>query len=117
MFSKIGMSAVLAIALFLAPARLSAATCILSNTASEKACDAGCCANKTCCETSQKNTAPPVQPLAKSGSNQQNTVALPATVVVALLNYAPTTEPPISLGAEWTAHSPAPLALICIRLI
>ena len=111
------MSAVLAIALFVAPAQPSAASCILSNAPSEKACDAGCCANKTCCETSQKNTAPPVQPLAKSGSNQQNTVALPAAVVVALLNYAPATESPISLGAEWTAHSPAPLALICIRLI
>ena len=117
MISKIGMSVVLAMALFLAPARLSAATCILINAPSEKACDAGCCANKTCCETSQKNTAPPVQPLAKSGSNQHNTVALPTVVVVALLNYAPATESPISLGAEWTAHSPAPLALICIRLI
>ena len=117
MFSRIGMSAVLGIALFVAPAQPSAASCILINAPSEKACNAACCANKTCCETSQKNTAPPVQPLAKSGSNQQTTAALPATLAVALLDYAATTKLPIFSSAEFVAHSPAPLTLICIRLI
>jgi len=117
MFGKIGMSAVLAIALFVAPAQPSAASCILSNAPSEKPCDAGCCANKSCCETSQKNTAPPVQPSAKSGSNQQTTTALPATLALALLDYAATTKLPIFSSKEFVAHSPAPLAIICIRLI
>jgi hypothetical protein len=117
MLSKISVSVMVATALFGASMRLPAASCILSNAPSEKACKPGCCANKTCCKTSQKNTAPPVQPLAKSGSDQQNIAALPAMVAVAVLNQAATTESPIFSSAECTAHSPAPLTLICIRLI
>jgi hypothetical protein len=117
MLSKISVSVMVATALFGASMRLPAASCILSNMPSEKACTPGCCANKTCCKTSQKNTAPPVQPLAKSGFNQQNIVALPAMVAVALPNPAVATESPVFSSAECTAHSPAPLALICIRLI
>jgi hypothetical protein len=116
MLSKISMSVTLAIALLVAPMRLSAVPCILSNAPSEKACDPGCCTNKTCCETSQKNTAPPVQPFAKSGSNKPNVATLASTVAVAVPNQA-AIDSPVFFSAECVAHSPTPLALICIRLI
>jgi hypothetical protein len=117
MFSKIIMPVMLGAALLVTPMRLPAASCILANTPGEKACAPGCCANKACCQTSQKNTAPPVQPVAKSSSDQQNIAAFPSTVVVAVLDQAATTESSVFSRLEWTAHSPAPLALICIRLI
>jgi len=113
---RITLSLLLAMTIIVAPASLSARACILSNVATEKACAPACCVNKTCCETSQKNTAPPVQPLAKSGSDQQNVATLPATVAVAVQHQG-AIESPVFSRAEWTAHSPAPLALICIRLI
>src|ERR1700682_2183911 len=116
MLSKIGMSGVLAIALFVAPAQPSTASCILINAPSEKPCDMGCCANKSCCETSQKNTAPATQPLAKSGVDQQINLISPSSVVIATL-HQDLIEFPAFSSAEWTAHSPPPLALICIRLI
>jgi hypothetical protein len=117
MTGKIAAGAVVAIALVIAPVRLPAASCILSNSPSEKACMPGCCANKTCCKSSQKNTSPPVQPLVKAGSGLQNIVNLPSTAVVLMLPQTAANQPPVFSSAEWTAHSPAPLALICIRLI
>jgi hypothetical protein len=116
MVGKIGTSIILAAAFFGASMRLPAASCVFSNAPSEKACAPACCVNKTCCETSQKNTAPPVQPLAKSGSDQQNVATLPATVAVAVQHQG-AIESPVFSSAEWNAHSPPPLALICIRLI
>ena len=65
---------------------------------------------------SQKRTGPPVQPLAKSSSHQQNIASLASTVPVAVFNYAKD-ESLIFSSAEVSAHSPPPLALICIRLI
>jgi hypothetical protein len=95
---------------------LSARTCILSNVASEKACKPGCCANKKCCETSEKNRATPSQPLAKSGADQQNVTTVPATIVFALpVDVA--TESRVLSSAERIAHSPPLLLLTCIRLI
>src|SRR2546428_9817073 len=116
MLGKIGTSVILATALFFGAIRLPAAPCILSNAPSEKACAPGCCANKTCCETSHQRTGPPVQPLAKSGSDQQNIAALPPAVAVVVVNQA-ATDSSFFPSAEPTAHSPPPLALICIRLI
>jgi hypothetical protein len=117
MISKLATAVMLASALFVASMPLSAAPCILSNTPSEEACEPGCCANKTCCETSHTNTAPPAQPITKSGSDLQNIVVLSATVSVAGLNPATTVESVAFSSAENARHSPAPLALICIRLI
>jgi hypothetical protein len=110
------VSLVLLAGVAITPMRLPAASCILNNTPSEKACNPGCCANKTCCETSSKNTAPPVQPLAKSGSDHQNIATYPPTVAIVVLSYT-TAESPVFSSAEFISHSPAPLALICIRLI
>jgi hypothetical protein len=57
-----------------------------------------------------------VQLLAKSGSDQQNIATPPSAVAMAVLNQT-AVESPVFSSAEWTAHSPPPLALICIRLI
>jgi hypothetical protein len=115
MASKIGVSIVLAAALFGASVQLPAASCVFSSTPSAKACKAGCCLNRTCCETSRKNTGSPLQPFAKSGSGQGNVATLPAMVAVAVLDKA--TVEPIFASAKVALHSLAPLALICIRLI
>lgn len=113
MQSKIGVAVILALALVAASMRLPAATC----TASTVTCEPGCCANKNCCATSQKKTPPPVQPLAKPGSDQQNMVFLPSTIAIATLPRAATKQPGVFSNAKNAAHLPAPFALICIRLI
>ena len=110
------ISIALAVALVTAPARISARSCILVNAPAQKACQPACCTNKTCCVTSHKNTSSPAQPLAKSGSDQGNIAILPSPVAVAVLNYAPG-ESFVFPSADCAAHSPAPLALSCIRLI
>jgi len=58
-----------------------------------------------------------VRPLAKSGAAQQNISAMPATVAVALVSPVATAPPHVFSSAKGVAHSPPPLALICIRLI
>jgi len=116
MLSRIMISVALAVALVGAPARISARSCILVDAPTQKACQAACCANNTCCETSPKNTSPPAQPLVKSGSDQGNIATLPSPVALAVLNYAPT-ESFVFSSPDCAAHSPPPLALICVRLI
>jgi hypothetical protein len=96
---------------------LSARTCILSNVASEKACKPGCCANKKCCETSEKNRATPSQPLPKSGADQHNIVVSPSVTAVVGVDQDATAKSPIHLKANCWLHFSATLALICIRLI
>src|ERR1700730_15077818 len=116
MLSRILIAVALAVALVAAPAHLSAAPCILVTAQTQKACQPACCANKTCCETSHKNTSPPAQPFAKAGSDQGNIATLPSPVAVAGLNSARVGSFVFS-SADCAAHSPTPLALICIRLI
>jgi hypothetical protein len=107
------MSAVL----FTAPMGVAARSCILTSTPAQKACQSSCCANKTCCVTSPKNTAPSSEPLAKGDSSYKinaTWVALPTAI-----------SPGWEFGAQHfllsnaasDAHSPPTLALICIRLI
>src|SRR2546422_168963 len=76
----------------------------------------GCWENNSCCETSHKRSGPPVQPLAKAGSDQPNIAILASTVPVAVFDQV-ATELFVFLSAECSAHSPPPLTLICIRLI
>jgi hypothetical protein len=116
MLSRIMISVALAAALAAAPARISARSCILVDSPTQRACQPACCANKNCCKTSHKNTSPPAQPLAKSDSDQGNIATLPSPGAVAVLNYAPA-ESFVFSSADCAAHSPTPLALICIRLI
>jgi hypothetical protein len=116
MLSRITISLLIVAAFAASPVSLPARQCILSNASSEKACQPACCVNKTCCATSQKRTAPAAQPLAKSGSDQQSIATLPSVIVVSAL--IPTAETSLVFSSrDCTAHSPATLALICIRLI
>jgi hypothetical protein len=118
MLSRTIISVSLTAALLIAvPLRLSARSCIASNPSSEQACQSKCCANKACCETSHERTGAPVQPLAKSGADQHNISAIPAIITVALAIPIPPRVSHSPFSAESTAHSPPPLALICIRLI
>jgi hypothetical protein len=116
MLGKLGTSVTLTAALLLGAVRLPASPCILSNAPSEKACVSGCCANKSCCETSHQRTGPPAQPLTKAGSDQANIAAIPFTAPIAIFKQF-AEESPVFLSADRAAHSLAPLALICIRLI
>jgi hypothetical protein len=116
MLGQISVSVIIGAALFLGTIRLPAAPCVLTNAPSEKACTMGCCAYKSCCETSQHRTGLPTKPLAKSSSNQQNIAAAPAIVIAAIFRNL-TTDSFVFSSAVCHAHSPPPLALICIRLI
>jgi len=115
MLSRMMISMLVLVAFAASPASLSARQCILSNASSEKACQSSCCGNESCCAASPKNSAP-VQPLAKSGSDQQSVAAFPSMVAVAGMNPTAGTSSIFS-SRDCTAHSPPPLALICIRLI
>jgi hypothetical protein len=116
MFSKVTMSVAVGLALCAATLRLPAISCVLSNVSSPVACQPGCCANKACCKTSHERTGPPAQPFAKSGLDQQNLATPPSAVAAVVLNQT-ATDSLVFSSVEWTAHSPTPLALICIRLI
>src|SRR5436190_3455441 len=85
MLGQITISLAMAVALMAAPLHVSARSCIVSDTAVNKACQPACCANKTCCATSQKTTGPVSEPLAKNGSASE----LNAPCVVMLSAIAP----------------------------
>jgi hypothetical protein len=116
MLVRIITSVAMAAALLTAPVGLSARSCILSNAPSQKACQSSCCANKTCCATSPKNTAPPSQPLAKADSSQQ----LKAIGFVTVLSLASCEVGSQQFRFQATAppeNSPPRLALLCTFLI
>jgi hypothetical protein len=110
------MSMAMAAALFTAPAGLAARSCILSNAPSQKACQSSCCANKTCCATSPKNTAPPSQPLAKANSNQRLNAACFA-VALPFSNYETGAQQFRFQATAPSAKPPPRLALLCTLLI
>jgi hypothetical protein len=117
MSGKITLALLLALTIVAAPLPASARTCILSNTATAKACKPACCANMSCCDISPSNTAPAAPPVAKSSDNSDITlfVAPTATMRVAAVDF-----PPVRLthsDADFFAHSPPILALNCARLI
>lgn len=117
MLTRITLSLVLVAAVTVASERSASPACVLVNAPSQKACARACCANKSCCETSQKRTGAPTQPLAASGSHQENFVALTAVVSNGHVFPLRATEIPGFSIAEHLRHSPATLALLCIRLI
>jgi hypothetical protein len=99
-----------------APLGISAPTCILSNARSEKACQPGSCANKTCCATSSKHTGTDAQPLAKTSFSPQLDLAGTVTTLATAPSEA-------SLGRQFSVpRAPscalAPqLAVLCTFLI
>ncbi len=115
----IGRSAtvvLLALAVFIAPMRLRAASCILVNARSEQGCKPGCCANKACCAVPQKNTGPASQPFAKDSVGKVALATIAPLLVPLLAHSLPS--PPIAIrSAPVRAHSPPPLAANCIQLI
>jgi len=106
----------MAAALFTAPVGFAARSCILSNASSQKACQPSCCANKTCCATSPKNTAPPSQPLAKADSGQQLSAICFASALP-LSSCETGAEQFRSQAAAPLANSAPRLALLCTLLI
>src|SRR4051794_32686444 len=89
MVGRILASVALGLGLLSATARLPAIPCLVTNTPSEKACQADCCANKSCCETSHQRTGPPAQPFAKSAPDQYSIAALPPVVTASLVAVSP----------------------------
>src|SRR5207247_1916094 len=116
MLSRITVSLALVATLIVASEASTSSACILVNSPSQKACAPACCANKSCCQTSQKRTGAPAQPLTSAGSYQQNLVALPI-VSTGTVDRLRVTEISAFSIIEHSWHSPPTLALLCIRLI
>jgi hypothetical protein len=114
---KLLLSVLTAALLGAATVRLPASPCMLMNTPSEKACQSGCCANKTCCETSHQRTSSPAEPLAKSSPTYQ----LAAIVAPVIQVFLPSKDLPrprtVVLSRQSVGHSPARLAFLCSFLI
>ena len=116
MIRRITVSTALVIALFTATVRLPAATCIITNTTSEKPCAPGSCANKTCCATSHQRTGSATQPLAKATSDQQNVATIGASISIPLA-VQPTAKSSGYSSIEPAFVSVRRLALLCTFLI
>lgn len=105
------------LAMAVRPLQLPVASCILSNAVSQEGCKPNCCANKTCCAVSKKNTQPAAPPLYKSGDlNQQQAIAFVSVPLIDSLAVAASPQP-LCVSIPVRAHSPPPLAASCIRLI
>jgi hypothetical protein len=104
------------LAMAVRPLQLPAASCILSNAPSEKVCKMNCCANKTCCATSKKDTKPVSQPLSQSGDAKQQVFGFAAVPVIDWIAVTASAQPACP-SVPVRAHSPPPLAVTCIRLI
>src|SRR5215469_17450657 len=116
MLRRITVSAVIVIALFGATVRLPASPCIITNTASEKPCEPGCCANKRCCATSHQRTGSATQPFAKATSDQQNVATISVSIPIAL-GIQPVGKSSVYSGVESAYVSVPRLALLCTFLI
>jgi hypothetical protein len=117
MLGRIAISVALVAAVAAAPIRMSARTCIVSDTPSQKACQPGSCANKACCAMSSKHTGPVSPPLAKSGSAPElNATCL--TTVSAIAPDCAALDRQFSFSrAPTCAIAPPQLAALCTFLI
>jgi hypothetical protein len=116
MLSRIITSVAMAAALVTAPVSLTTRSCILSSAPAQQACKPGCCANKTCCATSSHHKSNPSQPLTKGDSSYKVNATSVALHVVPPSPESGAQQFQV-FNAEYRAHSPPTLALICIRLI
>ena len=116
MIRRMTVSVAIVVALFTATVRLPAAPCIIDNTASEKPCVPGCCANKACCTTTHQRTGPAAQPLAKAASDQQNITTISASIPIPLAIQA-TANSSVYSSVEAAFTSVPRLALLCTFLI
>jgi len=117
MFRSAVVSLLALVAFALASAQVPIASCVLSATASEKACELGCCANKSCCEDSPRNTAPPAQPLAKSSHDVQLLALAPVAIALLPERISPPHFASSSSEILPMASVPSRLALLCTFLI
>ena len=116
MLTKIGIAFALTAALAAAPLRGSVRSCIIYDAPLQKSCKMDCCANKKCCATSPKKTAPASQPLAKTDAAQQLPLSLPVASVGIL--PARSEHKHVRVGHLIApAHSPPQLAVLCTFLI
>ena len=117
MLSRVIVSLAMTAVVVTAPLGLAGRSCILSSAPAQAACKPRCCANKTCCATSNQHKSTSTQPLAKADSNYK----VSATCVALLSAVPPSSESGAQAylfsNAGSDAHSPPKLALICIRLI
>jgi hypothetical protein len=117
MLSRIAIALALVVALTTAPFHASARTCIVSDAPVQKACKPGCCANKTCCATSKKNTAPISQPFAKGASGPQLNATCIATITAVAPGYV-SLDRQLSLSRAPSCAVVQPqLAVLCTFLI
>jgi hypothetical protein len=107
----------LATTLLVATMPASPRSCILSNVASAKPCKAGCCANRTCCETSTNNTSTPSQPLVKADAGQQLNAVCFTAVAMPLPIYRPIAKQSRFGLAALIADASARRAVLCTFLI
>lgn len=106
----------LVLAMLVMPLQQPVASCIQSRAPSHEACKPNCCANKTCCAVSEKNTGTAAQPLSQDRAAKQHVIGFVAVPVMALQVLTAAAEP-VFAGLPARAHSPPPLAASCIRLI
>jgi len=107
----------LVLAMLASPLQLPAASCILSNAPSDRACKRHCCANKTCCAVSKQSTTPVPQPLSKDSQiNPQQLIGFVSVPLIDSIAVAASPQP-LCVSAPVRAYSPPPLAANCIRLI
>src|SRR5437016_5989228 len=99
------------------PLQLPAASCILANAPSEQRCKMHCCANKTCCVNSKGSNAPASQPLHRNEvAKQQQVIGFVSVEITG--SIATDFFPQLARNnVPVRAHSPAPLAASCVRLI
>src|SRR6476661_3304136 len=115
MLGRIAVSLTLVAAILFAGRSVSS-PCVLLSPPNQKACASPCCGTKRCCATSEKRDTESVPLVTTSSSSQQSFVA--STPAVADVQVVP---PAINRShfpvADVQWHSPATLALLCIRLI
>ncbi|MDP9254696.1 MAG: hypothetical protein M3O66_07155 [Verrucomicrobiota bacterium] len=117
MTRQLTLALLLVAALFMSALRLPAQSCLLSSSAIEKACRPGCCANKTCCATSARNTVIPSQPLAKNSATHELAAVVAHANPTLLPDQGSATKLAVRSQAQSAAHSPPRLALFCTFLI
>jgi hypothetical protein len=117
MLSRIAIALALVIALMAAPFHVSARTCIVSDAPIQTACKPGCCANKACCATSQKNTGPISKALANGVLGSELNATCVATIIAVVPGFVSLDRQlPLSRAHSGALVSPQ-LAVLCTFLI
>jgi len=117
MLNRIAISLTMIAALTAAPFHVSARTCIVSDAPMQKTCQPACCANNTCCATSQENHGPVSPPLAKASSGPDFSAACAVTVSAICPAFASLDRQLPFSSARAIALASPQLAVLCTFLI